>query len=105
MKVRKVKVQTVHGILRIKERTNVSRKTEALKLIKKASARGACIHSFKPYEKFYQYLIRKAGYDKRVKVFGGYVFIFNGGSSRLITMYPIPERFKEEMKKNVKQRV
>jgi hypothetical protein len=102
MNVRKVKIQTVHGIKRIKERTDLSRKTEALKLIKKASQRGASIHSFKAYKRFYRYLINRAGFDKRVKVYAGYVFIFNGGSNRLITMYPIPERFKEEMK-NAKQ--
>lgn len=98
MAVRKVKIQTVHGIKRIKERTELSKKGEALKLIKHASKYGASPHSFIRYKRFYHYLLSRVGYDKRVKVYMGYVFIFNGGSNKLITMYPIPQRFKEEIK-------
>lgn len=102
MAVRKVKIQTVHGIKRIKERTELNKKGEALKLIKHASKYGASPHQFLKVKKFYRYLMTRVGYDKRVKVYMGYVFIFNGGSDRLITMYPIPERFKEEIKNYVK---
>ena len=98
MTIRKVKIQTVHGLKRIKERTELSSKGDALRLIKKASKMGASPHSFWKCTKFYHYLICRAGYNKRVKVYGGYVFIFNGGSNKLITMYPIPERFKEELR-------
>ena len=101
MSIRKAKIQTVHGIERIKERTDVSKKGQALKLIKHASKFGASPHSFRKCKRFHHYLLVRAGYDKRVKVYMGFVFIFNGGSDRLITMYPIPHRFKEEIE-NVK---
>lgn len=98
MAVKKVKRQTVHGVERIKERTELSTRGEALRLIKNASKHGASPHRFRNCKRFHSYLLSRAGYDKRVRVYLGYVYIFNGGSNRLITMYPIPERFMEEYK-------
>lgn len=95
-KIRRAKTQTIHGVSRIKERTDLSLKKEALTLIRNASRHGKSPHFFRHNPKLHKYLLSKCNYSKRVKVYSGYIFIFNGGSDRLITMYPLQEKWMEE---------
>lgn len=101
-KIRRAKTQTIHGVSRIKERTDYSRNHEALALIRNASKHGKSPHYFRKNPKFHSYLVSKCSFSKRVVVYMGYVFIFNGGSNRLITMYPLHEKWMEEYKNYVK---
>jgi hypothetical protein len=96
MAVRKVKRQTFHGVSRIKERTDIAHTTEAKKLIKNASQYGLPVHRFRNSKLLYAYLKRRIHGNKRVVLYAGYVFIFMGGSNRLITMYPLPDFYKGE---------
>lgn len=91
MAVKKVKRQTFHGVERIKERTDITHTTEAKKLIKNASKYGLSVHRFRNSKLLYAYLQRRIRGNKRVVLYAGYVFIFMGGSNRLITMYPLPD--------------
>ena len=101
-KIHRAKTQTIHGISRIKERTDLSLKKEALSLIRNASKHGKSPHFFRKNKKLHEYLLSKCSYSKRVKVYCGYIFIFNGGSDRLITMYPLNEKWMEEYNNYVK---
>lgn len=101
-KIRKAKIQTVHGVSRIKERTDFTVKKEALALIRNASKHGKTPHFFRFNKKLHKYLLARCKNAKRVRVYRGYVFIFNGGSDRLITMYPLKDNLLEEYKEYVK---
>lgn len=102
MAVRKVKRQTVHGVERIKERTDITHTAEAKKLIKNASKYGLPVHRFRKSKLLYAYLQRRIHGNKRVVLYAEYVFIFMGGSNRLITMYPLPDFYIGEYNLYVK---
>ena len=55
-----------------------------------ASKKGCCPNQFDG--EFGEYLAKKS-IVKRVKVYDNLIWIFNKTSDRLITVYPIPERF------------
>lgn len=90
-KIKKAKTQTIHGVERIKERTEIAHICDAKKLIKNASNYGLSVHRFRNSKPLYAYLRRRIHGNKRVVLYAGYVFIFMGGSNRLITMYPLPD--------------
>ena len=92
-KIRKAKTQTHHGVVRIKERTDINRTSEAKKLIQNASKYGLPVHTFKKSRWLYAYLRRRIHGNKRIVVYNEYVFVFLGGSNKLITMYPLPDFF------------
>lgn len=94
MALKKNKKQTHHGLQRMAERMGVTQKSVATKTIQNANRLGKCIQQF-PDGEFKNYLLSKQ-HNKRVKVYKGFVFIFNKTSDRVITLYPIPEEFKEE---------
>lgn len=90
-KVKKTKSQTLHGVERIKERTDLARIGEARKLINDAINYGLPVHRFKKSRWLYAYLRRRIHGNKKVLLYSGYVFIFIGGTNKLITMYPLPD--------------
>lgn len=89
--------QTRHGIIRMAERMGVNSQKQATEIIRKASKIGLDICDF-PLGAFRDYLYSKK-HNKRVKVYLGFVFIFNKTSDRVITLYKIPTEYKEEYEK------
>lgn len=91
----KYKNQTKHGMNRIIERCGIP------KSCAKGFIHAASIHGYNSGHlnegKLKDYLISKElGKGKRVKVYKGFIFIFNNTSNRLITAYPIPDDLVEE---------
>lgn len=90
----RVKNQTRHGLVRMEERLGITDKKYATKLIRDASKNGLSIADF-PEGQFKEYLKSK-DLGKRIKIHGGNVYIFNKNSDKVITVYPIPDEYKEE---------
>lgn len=88
----KGKRPTFHAIMRSKERTKYKDKAQFTKQAKLASKNGKCPLDFEG--EFRNYLLRRSR-KKRVKVYDGYVWIFNKNSDRAITVYEIPEQWRE----------
>lgn len=86
MKNRKI---TKHAKMRIKERSNRNKYSTLL---------NTAIHKGNSKEKYdkglYLYLYRKAKKNARVIVFSDYIFIISKTGKTLITMYPVPKRFR-----------
>ena len=89
--------QTHHGIVRMAERMGINNKKIATDIIRKASQSGLDICDF-PDGAFRDYLFSKK-HNKRIKVYKGFVFIFNKTSDRVITLYKIPTEYMEEYEK------
>lgn len=92
----KVKKQTFHGVKRVKQRCGITNDRSLKNFVKAASK-----HGYSPQHlnegRLKNYLINKSQRrNKRIKIYKGYVFIFNNTSDGLITAYEIPERFMEE---------
>lgn len=81
-----------HSKIRMKERTDLNHK-ERVKLFNEALQRGKSANDISPKEnkELRDYLASKS--NCKVKLYKGYVFIYSKNSSRLYTMYPLPERF------------
>lgn len=94
MSRKKSKKQTHHGLQRMAERMGVKQKSVATKTIENAVQKGKPISYFQD-GLLKKYLLSKQ-HNKRLKVYKGFIFIFNKTSNRVITLYPIPEEFKEE---------
>lgn len=91
----KCKKQTFHGMMRARERGNMPSRV-AKDFISSASKRGFSFNDL-PEGELKDYVFGKFIYrQKRVKIYKGYIFIFNRTSNRLITMYPIPDNLVEE---------
>ena len=90
------KNQTAHGMRRVSERCGISKDNA------KCFIRAASIHGYSPSHmpegsKLRDYtLLKEYGKGKRVKIYKGFIFIFNNTSNRLITAYPIPDDLIDE---------
>ena len=63
----------------------------------KALNYGIYIHQVPTTMELYWFMDNKAQFqNKKIKLLEGYVFVFTKTGNRLITMYAIPEEFKEE---------
>lgn len=87
---------TKHSKERFIERTRYS-EHNFQEYVTYASQYGKCPNDFDG--DFGDYLKVKGKY-KRLKVFDGYIWIFNKTSNRLITIYSVPKRFETEENKN-----
>lgn len=85
-----------HAHLRVQQRFSQDlNKKQRRELIRNASKNGDCPADFRNgHPKIYSYLSKLS--TKRVKIYRGFVFIFNKTSDRLITMYELPEEYTEE---------
>ena len=104
MSIRKCKKQTIHGQLRIEQRSDISGKGNVKAFIKSAS-----VHGFNPCDfpqgPLSDYLTNKVRHrNKRIKVYKGFVFVFNRTSNRLITGYELPENLRPEFEEFMKGR-
>ena len=80
---------TDHGRIRLKERTNITR--PKLSHINKILKNGKSSEDYK--DEFKKYLEKKGIGGAKVKVYDNQIYIFSRNTKRLITTYPIPERF------------
>lgn len=91
---------TRHGKQRIVERDEgVKSIAEAKQVAKLAFRSGKTINDFQKCKNFSRYLRYKASQtcECSVKVYRGNIYIWKGRQKSLITAYPIPERFHEEL--------
>lgn len=66
-------------------------------LVRKALNYGIYIHQVPKTLELYWFMDNKANFhNKKIKLLQGYVFVFTKTGNRLITMYAIPDEFKEE---------
>lgn len=66
-------------------------------LVHKALNYGIYIHQVPTDLELYWFMDGKAQFqNKKIKLLQGYVFVFTKTGNRLITMYAIPDEFKEE---------
>ena len=91
----KCKKQTKHGMKRIIERCGIPAGC-AKDFIKAASVHGYSPSHIPDGDLKYYLMCKEIGKQKRVKIYKGFIFIFNNTSNRLITAYPIPEELKSE---------
>ena len=80
---------TKHGKKRIRERQNITSYPALLQVVKK---KGKSIYYFKGI--FFKYLrFKSKNYKNIIKVYGSNIFIFTRSSKKLITTYPVPEKY------------
>lgn len=91
---RRKSIPTFHAQYRAKQRANIKKK-ELLIKANYVSKNGKCPQEFTG--KFKKYLLKKAKV-KRVKVYDNYIWIFSKTSTKLITMYKIPDEFLNNVK-------
>lgn len=74
---------------------------EAKQAEKQAFLYGKTLNSFLRYPKFFAYLQTKRGQTNTtsIRVFKDHIYIWRGKNRTLITVMPIPDRFKEEMRR------
>ena len=99
--IHKRKNPTKHSLSRMKTRAGICQESVAIRTMQNASRKGLCIADF-PDCKLKDYLKTKDK-GKRVKVYKGYIYIFNKTSDRAITLYKIPDEYKEDYEKYGKQ--
>lgn len=80
---------TYHGKKRVNERTMIYESKAAL--VRRVSMLGKTRNMYRG--KFYQYLLSKSNRGAQVKVYNDYVYIMSKNSRRLITLYPVPEKY------------
>lgn len=86
---------TGHALKRLEQRANVTKKSGAVGYVKNALKNGLQIKDF-PDGEFKDFLQRKADHSgKRIRVYKGFIFVFNTSNNGLTTLYEIPEKFKE----------
>jgi len=92
------KLFTYHGYKRATERVALNPK-ELQRISLWAIKNGINPHDI-PEGALKKYVLSRVNrYHKRIKLYRGYVFIFFETSRRMITCYPVPERFLDEYKK------
>lgn len=86
---------TGHALKRLYQRVGLTEKSGAKGYVKNALKNGKHIGDF-PESPFKDFLRKKAdATGKRVRVYKGFVFIFNTSNNGLTTLYEIPEEFKD----------
>lgn len=93
MSIRKCKRQGIHGQKRLKQRSEIKDNKNINAFIRSAS-----IHGFNPCDfpegQLSTYINNKErAKHKRIKVYKGFIFVFNRTSNRLITAYKLPNEF------------
>lgn len=97
---------TYHGFLRVKERSNICDKE--IKRLGYLAIKNGINHNQIPPGPLRNFVEKKIALKgKRVKLYRGCVFIFFLTSNRLITCYPIPNKYIDEYNKiaNKKKRM
>ena len=106
MSIRKCKRQGIHGQNRLRQRSNIKDDKNI-----KAFIRSASMHGFNPCDfpedgQLYIYINNKErARHKRIKVYKGFVFVFNRTSNRLITAYRLPEELTTEFEEFIKHKL
>lgn len=86
-----------HSKIRMRERTPYNHK-ERQNLFKNALLKGQSAQDIKD-KKLKQYICERQGKCK-IKLYKGYLFIYNKNSKKLYTMYKLPKELSEESEKN-----
>lgn len=89
-----------HSKERSKERVDgVETNYDARRLAKQARSSGRTVDKFLKYPRFYSYLINKNNQTRTtsIRVFHDNIYIWRGASQTLVTVHPIPDRYKKEM--------
>ena len=73
--------------------------SDAKKCAKQAKQTGATIDKFIRYPNFYSYLQNKRYQTAttRIRIFKDNIYIWRGNNQTLVTVHPIPDRYKDEM--------
>ncbi len=91
---------TKHSKKRIVERDEeVNTFAEAERAAKIAWRSGKTINNFQKYPEFFSYLRNKRDQSTTcsIRVYRGNIYIYRGSNKTLLTAYPIPDRFMEEL--------
>ena len=89
-----------HSKERSKERVEgVETNHDARKFAKQAWQYGKHINYFQKHPKFFDYLKQKSMQSRstHIRIFRDNIYIWRGSTKTLVTVHPIPDRFKEEM--------
>lgn len=93
---------TVHGYNRVVERSDINEKE--LQTLSMYAIRNGLNDKDIPRGALKSYFRRKKRIgNKKIKIYRGYVFIFFVNSNRLITCYPLPEKYREEYERIMKR--
>lgn len=95
---------TLHSKQRIIERTEgVTSFSEAKRLAKQAKRSGKTLNDFQQYPNFFKYLQNKKNQTNScaIRVYRGNIYIWRG-KDILVTAHPIPDRYLNEIKGEVK---
>ena len=90
-----------HAKERSKERVEgVETNYDAKRFARQARISGKPIGNFQRYPKFFSYLQNKKNQTAttRIRVYKDNIYIWRGSNQTLVTVHPIPDRYKEEMK-------
>lgn len=91
---------TYHSKERLVQRNNtITNHQEAKRIAKIAWRSGKERGYFNKYPKFFAYLTykRNQAHTCSIRVYQGSIFIWRGNNKSLVTSYPIPDRYVEEM--------
>lgn len=80
---------TKHGKRRIRERVDSIHNTNALARIVSKNGKSKGMYQ----GKFHQYLLSKSSSGARIKVYQNNIYILSKNTKRLITTYPVPEKY------------
>jgi len=87
---------TGHALKRLEQRAGVTKKIGADRYVKNAFRKGQLVNEFPPGP-FQNFLIKKEfKTGKRVRVFRGFIFIFNSSNNGLTTLYKVPKKYIQE---------
>lgn len=80
---------TKHGKRRVIERVDTSQKVNSLARIVSKNGKSKDMYN----GIFHQYLVSKSSNRARVKVYKDNIYIFSKNTKRLITTYPVPDKY------------
>lgn len=80
---------TKHAKVRLRERTDSNHNSNAMSRIVSKNGKTKGFYQ----GKFHQYLLSKSISGARVKVYQDNIYIFSKNSKRLITTYPVPDKY------------
>ena len=95
-----------HSKERSKERVEgVKTNYDAKRFAKQAKVSGKPIGLFQKYPRFFSYLQNKNNQTRttRIKIYKDNIYIWRGATQTLVTVHPIPDRYKKEMEEIDKQ--
>ena len=80
---------TLHGKVRMKERTDFSLTNSSMSKVIYMKGKSSSFYK----GAFYKYLFSKSNNNVKVKVYKNNIYIFTKNKKKLITTYPVPEKY------------